>query len=144
MTFAAGALIFFRIVGALWVIGGVFLARQLLALGKIERALDQIGGDPDQKDDRGRDRWMLAGGALTALAGAAMLVGSWLSIPALCCVIAHQMLYFVRQRRRELAAGSDADAADEARPARSTINAFFFSLVMAVLAAWLGRSHMLW
>jgi hypothetical protein len=54
------------------------------------------------------------------------------------------MLYFVRQRRRELAAGSDADAADEARPARSTINAFFFSLVMAVLAAWLGRSHMLW
>jgi hypothetical protein len=45
------------------------------------------------------------------------------------------MLYFIRQRRRELRASVE-DAPGE-RPSRQTINAFFFSLIVAVLAGWL-------
>jgi hypothetical protein len=54
----------------------------------------------------------------------------------LSLIIVHQLLYFVRQRRRELAAASPEQAL-EARPDNATINGFFAALVMAVMAAWL-------
>ncbi len=50
-------------------------------------------------------------------------------------MIVHQLLYFIRQRRRELSA--TVLNADGECPSRETINAFFFSLIMAVLAGWL-------
>lgn len=141
MSVADGALIALRLVGALWLIGGIFLIRQLMTFGKIERALAQIGDDPN--DDPGRDRWMMAGGAATTLAGVTMLAGTRWALLAIALVVIHQLAYFIRQRRRELAAKS-ADDAEEARPARTTINAFFFSLVVAVLAGWLNYVGKLW
>jgi hypothetical protein len=135
----------FRGVGALWAAGGALLVVQMIRLLQfarplrdLERALEADGpGAKPLGTDVGRRWWMLAGGLLTAAAGAVMLLGLWISIPALCAVIAHQMLYFVRQRRRELAASSSAEE-DDARPASSTINAFFFSLIVALVAAWLA------
>lgn len=132
-----------RAVGALWVVGGLFLIRQLMTFGKLERALDQLNPDAAASADRGRDAWMLAGGVATTIAGVTLVIGTRWALLALCAVIVHQMLYFVRQRRRELAARTEEGAAD-ARPARTTINAFFFSLVIAVLAAWVAARGKMW
>ena len=129
-----GALWFLPAVGALGVLGGLFLIRQLLSVGKLERALDELAQVAAAGADRGRDAWMLAGAALVAGTGWALL--------ALCGVIVHQMLYFIRQRRRELVTATD-DGAAEARPA-PTINAYFFSLVIAVLTAWMAAQGKMW
>ena len=137
MTLADGALLTFRVVGALWLLGGAFLIRTLMTFGKIERDLERVLPDAAHvADDRGRDRWMLAGGVFTALAGLCMLIGTRFAVVALAVLIIHQLAYFVRQRRRELAA-VDMDDQAAARPANTTIRAFYFSLIMAVLGAWL-------
>ena len=59
-------------------------------------------------------------------------VALWL----LAAIIIHQLMYFIRQHRRERAAVS-AEAKHEARVNRRTINGFYSALIMAVLAAWL-------
>jgi hypothetical protein len=128
----------FRAIGALWVVGGVFLLRQLWVnrdLDQAMRMLEKALGESSE-DDHGRARWMAVGGVLTVLTGAAMLLALKLSVALLAALILHQMLYFIRQRRRELAARNAADA-EEAQPSIQTRNAFIFSLGVAVLAAWL-------
>ncbi|MBU6371262.1 MAG: hypothetical protein KJS97_00925 [Alphaproteobacteria bacterium] len=143
MDVADGALWLLRAIGALWLVGGLFLIRQLLTFGPLERALDQLSPDAAESADRGRDAWMLAGGVTTALAGALLLAGTRWALLGLCAVIVHQMAYFVRQRRRELAAKTE-DGAEDARPARATINAFFFSLCVAVLTSWVVSQGAMW
>ena len=143
MDVADAALWLLRAVGALWLVGGLFLIRQLMSFGKLERALDRIAPEAAAGVDRGRDAWMLAGGVATATAGVTLLAGTRWALVALSGVVVHQMLYFIRQRRRELAATTQDDAA-EARPARATINAFFFSLVIIVLTAWVAAQGKMW
>jgi hypothetical protein len=145
MSFEAIGLFFLRVVGVLWIVGGGFLLRQLWMnsqldpmIEKLEQMAREMGAPEGEKKfdvDNGRERWMAAGAVTLILAGIAMGLGHRAAVLLLAIVIVHQLLYFVRQRRRELRA-SPGDASLE-RPSSQTINAFFFSLIMAVLAAWL-------
>jgi hypothetical protein len=135
--------------GVLWVVGGIFALRQVwigMQVGGMIETLDKMtdefadpGAPPKRErepEDKGRDHWLMAGSVLLIICGAAMAVGHRVAVPLLLALIIQQMSYFVRQRRRELAAKTEEGAA-EARPTRQTVNGFFTSLVMATLAAWL-------
>ena len=138
--------------GALWVVGAVFLLRQLWFNAKLdpmiatlEKMAEDMGAPPEKAKvdvDNGRERWMAVGGVLTLAAGVAMLLGHRLAVPLLAALIVQQILYFIRQRRRELRA-SPADAAME-RPTQQTVNGFYTSLLAALLAAWLYWRGQLW
>lgn len=142
----------FRLMGALWAVGAVFLMRQLWfnaqldpMIAALEKAAEDLGAPPEKAKidvDNGRERWMAVGAVLTLACGVAMVVGHRLAVPLLCASILQQMAYFVRQHRREQRA-PDAAAALGEQPSRETVNAFYTSLVMAVLAALLYARGML-
>jgi hypothetical protein len=143
MTLPDLALWILRGFGALWIVGGVFLMRQLYMntqldgmIAQLEKMAGEDGKPSDELDDKGRERWLFAGGVLTIAAGAAMAFAHRLAVPLLAALIIQQLLYFIRQRRRELAAQTESGAEGE-RPSQQTINGFFTSLLIATLAAWL-------
>jgi hypothetical protein len=141
-----------RIFGVLYLIGGLFMARQMWFWARITPSMAKFGeavrsfnaefGEDAEaaeelaESDRNRPWWLFVGALITAAAGLAMMLAHWLAVPLLAAIIVHQLIYFVRQRRRELAAKTP-DAAAEARVDNATVNGFFAALVMAVLAAWL-------
>lgn len=141
-----------RIFGALYLVGGLIGARQFWFWARITPDMNRLGqamrdfsaelgetNDAAEKliePDTGRPWWLFVGAVILALAGAAMMLAHWLAVPLLAAIIVHQMLYFVRQRRREVRAESPAQAA-EARVDQRTINGFFAALILAVLASWL-------
>lgn len=142
-----------RAFGALYLIGGLFLARQMWFWARIGPSMNELSRTiaafqaemepekpkpaPAVTDDVSRSWWLFAGGLITAAAGAAMLIGHRAAIALLALLVAQQMLYFIRQRRVELRAATRDDA-EEARPTQATINGFATALLLAVLAAWLG------
>jgi hypothetical protein len=137
-----------RLFGVLYALGALWLLNQMRTYHFMDKALDKISGLADELDpsrpprtpvDLGRNLWTMAGGVLLLAAGVTMALGLRVSVVALAALTLHQMIYFIRQRRRELAATSAEDAED-ARPAQSTRNGFFSGLAMLVLAAWLERS----
>lgn len=150
MTLADILIWVLRAFGALYLVGGIFLIRMTWFWARLGPDMDRLAKTieefsaevegrapkPPEDEDRGREWWLFAGAVTTALAGAAMLIGHRLAVPALALIIVHQLLYFIRQRRRELRAATP-EAAAEARPTPQTINGFFSALLMAVLAAWL-------
>lgn len=141
-----------RLFGAAYVLFGLFAARQLWFWARISpdmrrlaQALEQFSaemGEPNKpaedlaREDTGRPWWLFVGVCIVIAAGVAMVFAHRLAVPLLAVAVGHQMLYLVRQRRRELRAATPTEAAD-ARPERSTINAFFILLIVTVLAAWL-------
>jgi hypothetical protein len=133
-----------RAAGALYLVGGLWGARQAWFWARMDgdmaRLARLVGGAEAQDPadaDAARHWWLFVGSLMTAAAGAAMLFAHRAAVPLLAAIIIHQLLYFTRQRRRERAARSAASA-EEARPARATINAFYGALLMVVLAAWLS------
>lgn len=152
MSFLEGLVWVLRVFGALYVVAGLFMARQMwfwarispdmARLGEIAQELSADVGEKNEaardlaETDRGRPWWLFVGALLMAVAGAAMVVGHRIAVVLLAAIIVHQLFYFVRQRRRELGARTPAAAA-EARVERSTINGFFMLLLVTVLAAWL-------
>ncbi|MGE0829313.1 MAG: hypothetical protein AB7O04_08180 [Hyphomonadaceae bacterium] len=114
------------------------------AAAKLHRMAEEIAAESGEKlppgrydpPDPHRSIWIVSGALIVAAAGAMMLIAHRLAVPLLALIILHQLLYFIRQRRRELAAVTRG-AAEDARPARATVNGFFAGLLMAVLAAWL-------
>lgn len=152
MIFIDAATWVLRIFGALYLIGGLWMARQMWFWARISPSMSEFGEAARQfseefgenndaardlaESDNARPWWLFAGAVITAAAGAAMLLAHRLAVPLLAAIIIHQLLYFVRQRRRELAAKTP-DAAAEARVETATVNGFFAALIMAVLAAWL-------
>jgi hypothetical protein len=142
-----------RLLGALWLGGSLFLLRQLWFNAKLDPMIDalekmaaEMGAPPDDAKidvDNGRERWLAAGAVLTLATGAAMVVGSRFAAPLAAALIVQQLLYFVRQRRRELRALNAAAAAQE-RPSRAAVNGFYTTLLGAVLAAWLLWRGLLW
>ncbi|MDX2233178.1 MAG: hypothetical protein NW200_01655 [Hyphomonadaceae bacterium] len=144
-----------RLFGAFYVVGAVFLANQLRMALFMDRAIDtldrlasEIAADagqplrPTTPNDSGRTWWWAVGGVILFGAGVTMALGLRLAVPALALLVLHQLAYFVRQRRRELAAATP-DAAEDARPTQATRNSFFVCLVLTVLAAWLERNGVL-
>jgi uncharacterized membrane protein YphA (DoxX/SURF4 family) len=144
-----------RLFGVIYAVAAVFLLNQLRTHVFMDRAISELdrmseelaaeSGAPagaSTPNDSGRTWWMVAGGVLLLAAGVAMALGLRVSVIALGALVVQQLAYFVRQRRRELAARSDEEAEDE-RPAQSTRNGFLFCLVLFVLAAWLERSGVL-
>jgi hypothetical protein len=141
-----------RLFGVLYAVGAVFLLRQLRTMHMLDRAIHQIEGMADDEAgasqprrapvDLARNYWLASGGVLLFAAGLTMTFGLRISVIALGIVALHQMAYFVRQRRRELAAATPEEAEDE-RPTTQTRNGFFSGLAMFVLAAWLERSGVL-
>lgn len=140
--------------GALYLIGGIWGARQAYFWARMGPDLNRLSAIADElsdaaapakpiEPDNARNWWVFTGAVLLTFAGAAMLLAHASAVALLSAIIVHQMLYFLRQRRRELAARTAEDA-DEARPQRATINGFFSGLVMAVLAAWLYYEGALW
>jgi hypothetical protein len=143
--------------GALYLVGGVWMARQMWFWARLGPTMDAFyaaaeslqaeregrAEAPIEKDDTRRSWWLFAGAALTALAGLTMLLGHRLAPFLLALLIAQQLLYFIRQRRRELSATSEDIRAEE-RPNRATINGFYGALAMGVLAAWLEWQGALW
>lgn len=155
---AASVLIWvLRLAGAAYLVGGVWMARQMWFWARISPTMDAFyaaaetlqaesegrAEQPVEKDDSGRSWWLFAGAVMTALAGLAMLLGHQLAPLMLSLLIAQQLLYFIRQRRRELTAITE-EGRIEARPNSGTIQGFYGALVMAVLAAWLGWEGALW
>ena len=146
MTFADIAVWILRAFGVLWTVGALALLRQLYFNSKLDpmiEALDRMsaesGGEeraPPEPDDKGREHWMLAGALLTLAAGVAMIIAHRVAVAILAALIIQQVLYFIRQRRRELIARTPAQAEHE-RPTKETVNGFYTSLGMAALAAWL-------
>lgn len=136
--------------GLLYLVGGFIGARQSWFWARITPSMNKFmrvaedftadveGREPKRvaEEDRGRPWWMFVGCLLLVAAGAAMLFAHSLSVLFLALIIVHQLLYFVRQRGRELAAKTPEQAL-EARPNSATINGFFAALLMAVMAAWL-------
>ncbi|MBL8559653.1 MAG: hypothetical protein JNM47_13075 [Hyphomonadaceae bacterium] len=150
MPLAEGLAWVLRAFGALYIVGAIFLFRMLRfdsfldkALREIEAANDSLAREAGEAapvraaEDRGRNVWLAAGGALTLAAGAAMLLASRFAVPLLALLVVQQLFYFMRQRRRELRAATPEEALD-ARPTAQTRSGFYYSLVLTVLAAWLG------
>jgi hypothetical protein len=144
-----------RVFGAIYAVGAVFLLYQLRMHVFMDRTLDALdrmaaefsagtdgAGPPAAPNDGGRTWWLIAGGVLLLAAGVTMALGLRLAVLALGALTLHQIAYFVRQRRRELAAATPAGAL-EARPTQATRNGFLFGLVLLVLAGWLERSGVL-
>jgi len=153
---------FVRLVGALWVVGSVFLVRQLRTQSAMDRMLSQIGAaadelrdesledDPDRppprspdpaedwvdRDDRRRRLWMYTQAGLLAATGVSMaLLHSW-SVWLAAFLLGGQGLYFIwREWTRRRA--PTPEAAESAAPDRSTVNAAWFSLV-AACAVWIA------
>jgi hypothetical protein len=140
-----------RLFGVGYFVGGVWMARQMWfwaritpSMNKLTQTIEEFNAETEGRapraapldEDVNRSWWLFAGAVITAAAGFAMIFAHRLAVPLLAAIIVHQMLYFIRQRRRERAAIS-AEAKHEARVNRATINGFFGALVMAVLAAWL-------
>jgi hypothetical protein len=157
VTLAESLIWVLRLAGVAYLVGGVWMARQMWFWARMGPTMDAFyaaaeslqaeheGRAPAQleKDDVARSWWLFGGALMTALAGAAMLLGHRLAPLILSLLIAQQLLYFIRQRRRELRAATPDDAA-EARPNRATIHGFYGALGLAVLAAWLGWKGALW
>jgi hypothetical protein len=114
-------------------------------IAALEKAAEELGAPPEKAKidvDNGRERWMALGAVLTLACGVAMIFGHRLAVPLLCVLILQQMAYFARQNRREQRA-PDAAAALGERPSQQTVNAFYTSLFMAVVAALLYARGML-
>jgi hypothetical protein len=141
-----------RLVGALYVFAGLFAARQVWFwarlspdIRRLAQTLEQFSAEMGERnqpaqelarEDAGRPWWIFTGLCIVIAAGVAMMFAHRLAVPLLAGAVGHQMVYLVRQRRRELRAATPAEAAD-ARAEPSTVNAFFLLLTMTVLAAWL-------
>lgn len=135
--------------GLLYLIGAAFGLRMVWGLARIESmavkleriAAEAEGAEPPGHEDGeiGRTRWMAAGLVITFAAGGAMALASHWSVPLLALLVAHQLAYFIRQRRFELKAATDAEA-ESARPANSTRNAAFLVMALAVFAAILSAA----
>jgi hypothetical protein len=151
MTGEEIALLVLRAMGALWVVGAIFLMRQLWFNSKLDpmiAALEKAAGDlreqagepPTSKKtidiDNGRERWMAFGAVLTLASGVAMALGHRSALFILAANIAQQLFYFMRQRRREKAA-PDAQTAAEERPSTETVNGFYATIILTMLTAWL-------
>lgn len=131
--------------GVLYVVGAVFLLRQLWVNRRLDSMIDQLdrmsaalnpSKPPAAPEDKQRDVWMAAGGALTFAAGLAMAFASKWAFFLLVALAVQQLFYFARQRWMETRATTAEDAHD-ARPAQSTQNAFVFCLALLTLAGWL-------
>lgn len=139
-----------RLMGVGYLLGGAYMARQMWfwanitpSMNRLTQTLEEFNAETEGRapraepaDDNARNWWLFTGAVITALAGAAMIFAHRLAVLLLAAIIVHQLLYFVRQQRRERAAIS-AEAKHEARVDRRTINGFYSALIMAVLAAWL-------
>lgn len=146
-----------RIIGAAYFLGGLFGMRQaffMLQMGpKLDELMDTLDAYAAENEgraapqtrvsDNGRNWWLLSGAFVLTLAGGAMMAAHRSAAVLLALILVHQMLYFVRQRRRELIAPNE-DQASEARPARATINGFLSSIPVVLLAAWLFHRGALW
>jgi len=138
-----------RAIGILWLLGGAFVIREMWLARSIDRAIDRIedltaelsAGDqpmPAAPEDRGRQMWLLTGGILTFIAGAALVAGSPLSLIPLTLLIIHQVFYLIRQARRVRQARSDEEAED----AKVTISARNGALT--ALAVWVVSLTLHW
>jgi hypothetical protein len=141
--------------GAMYFIGGVWMARQMWFWARMSPDMDRMVSiiehwgaersdeEHDAAEDHGRSWWLWAGGVITAICGVSMLLAHRFTPLLLALLIVHQLLYFIRQRRREVRALTPEDAQD-ARPNQQTVNGFFSAVFMALLAAWLGARGALW
>lgn len=153
MSLPEGLVWVLRVFGVMYVVGAVFMVRQLRmdafldrAIAQIETMTDQIAADLEQKaptrsalppDDPGRRAWLMSGAVLLFVVGVAMAIGHRIAVPLMALLVVQQLAYFIRQRRRELRAATPAEAAD-ARPANTTRNGLYWCLILTVFAAWLG------
>lgn len=135
-----------RIFGVVHAVGAIVLLYQLRrwrpleeGIAQLERMAQDAGAGPRAPIDLGRTVWMASGGVLLFIAGVTMALGLRVSVIALGLLSAHQLLYFARQRKRELAATTPEDA-EEARPTQATRNGFYGSLALLVTAALLERA----
>jgi hypothetical protein len=147
------ALLFLRAMGAVWVVGAIFLLRQLwinskldpmiAALEKAAEDLREQAGEPPVEPkkkqplvDNARERWLVVGALMTIVSGVAMAAGHRSAMFLLAATILHQLLYFVRQFRREKAAPDEVSAVQE-RPSTETVNGFYATIILTMLTAWL-------
>jgi hypothetical protein len=150
MSVEAIALLALRAMGALWVVGAIFLLRQLWFNSKLDpmiAALDKIADEfraetgegpakPKIDMDNNRERWLAAGAVITGACGVVMALAMQIALALQAIAIVHQLLYFYRQRQRELKAGDAATALLE-RPSAEAVNGFYATIILTMLTAWL-------
>ena len=142
-----------RAIGLLWLFGGIAVIVQVRRHQPLEDALDQLealaaelpsGADEgdDEGDepvaDPGRNRWMIAGGVLTALTGVGLLLAARWVMGPLTALLLHQLLY-VRRQDRKVAAARTAEGAEIASVSRAAWRAARFTVLVwgaAAIALW--------
>lgn len=138
-----------RLMGVIWIIGGVFViqtARTTIlidrATDKIERLTGELGVSLDDQpvasseQDRGRDRWLLIGGILTLVCGAGLVASSRLVLVPLTLLVVHQGLYARRQWIMSSLASNEEDA-EEARMTSTAQNGAITAVVVWLVVGWL-------
>lgn len=146
-----------RIAGLFWLLGAVMLFRQIrmeMALDRMTARVEEMSrtlaaADPDgdggerrraktpteawmTKDDAARRGWIAGQAVVLAATGLSMLmmhpVAAWMA----ALLVLGQGVYFLWREQTARRAPSPETAA-HARPSRSTVNAGWFSLVVAMM-----------
>ena len=119
-----------RVFGAFWIFGGALTLRAARQARLIDTALETL---TQEKEDRLVSRFLLIGAILTLLSGVGLALASrWVLLPLMGLVLS-QGIYFAIQERR-FAQAKTEDEREDARIAPSTRNAFWVSLVVAIVA----------
>lgn len=161
-----------RLVGALWVFGAIASLVMVWRWRRYSRMADRIeemmkqvepgpedsgpddrgakaqpGADPRaaawmEKDAAARRRWIFVQSLLLAATGLAMAMFHPTSVWLIALLILGQGVYF-GLRERAVRAAPTLEAAEEARPSRSTVNAGWFSLGVGALI-WIAYGRGAW
>jgi hypothetical protein len=142
--------------GLFWAIGALMLFRQIqteMALDNMAEKLERLAREtnaatdrPDpvtkwiDRDDRARRGWIAAQAVILAATALAMLMLHPFAVWMAAILVLGQGVYFLWRETAARRAPSP-EAAAHARPSRSTVNAGWFSLGVALLvwlAAWRG------
>ena len=140
MTIELMLITILRLFGLLWIIGGIIVIKNARFSSLIDRAFLHIESGFDATDnpviDLGRDHWLLVGGVLTFISGAALVAASFLVLVPLTFMVFHQGLYVIRQSQKVETASSEDEAA-EAAISKSSRNGAITALAIWIIAMFL-------
>ncbi|MBY0361941.1 MAG: hypothetical protein K2X45_08535 [Phreatobacter sp.] len=129
------------LVGAFYVLAGLFVARQMMMETFLDRALAGLTMKPTPWADRLRGRWMLGIAASVFAGGVLLLALSVLALPAFLAGAAAQGVYLGHAAPRIIDPEEPPDQAGR----RGARNAFLINLAATAFVAWAAAAgHLRW